>query len=412
MRVSPTGYISPVRAYVLFRPGANFKHREPKTIPPETAENNLAAMADAFGPSVYPAAFSISDDLADVIGHEALYTSARKCFKNVGWKWSTQNYKLHLVEKIVELADELASGRYKEGRTHAVHITYPKKREALAISLKDRNVQRSVNDRRLYPAKTRGLIYANFACQHGKGTDAARNYWKAALHRAYLKYGTNDFRIVIVDFKNYYGSMRHDLTNAILARGLDEWTARFVAGTLDRQYKGDTGYNPGSQMVQIAGITYPDALDHCMKERLRVKIYMHYMDDSQMVAKDDAEAGRLLEAMKAGAAELGLEVHPEKTKIVSAKEGSVFLGFLYRVTDSGKVLMYRDPKRVKEIRRRLRRLANKERRGEVERGVTEDSYRCVMACMEKGNSARLIRSMDYFVNELKKEIDNGKDKTI
>ena len=42
----------------------------------------------------------------------------------------------------------------------------------------------------------------------------------------------------------------------------------------------------------------------------------------------------------------------------------------------------------------------------------EDSYRCVRACMEKGNSARLLRSMDDFVNELKKEIDNGKDKTI
>lgn len=414
MRGFPTGCISPIRAYVIFRSCANSKHREPKTIPPEGVENNPAAMADAWEtePSVYPAAFNISEALADVMGHEALYLSAIKCFRNVGWKWSTQNYKLHLVENTVKLTDDLASGKYKEGRTHAVHITFPRKREALAISLRDRNVQRSVNDNRLYPARTRSLIYANFACQHGKGTDAARRYWKAALHRAYLKYGTNRFKIVVVDFKNYYGSMRHDLTNAMLAEGLDDWTARFVTGTLDRQYKGDTGYNPGSQMVQIAGISYPNRLDHHMKEVVHVKIFMHYMDDSQMVAENDAEAVWYLAEMREEAARLGLELHPEKTRIVSAAEGAVFLGFHYKVAPSGKVLMFRAPKRVKEIRRRLRRLANKERRGEVERGATEDSYRCVRACMTKGNSARLLRRMDDFANELKKEIDNAKYQTI
>jgi len=414
MRGCPTGYISPVRAYVVFRSGANLKHREPKTILPEGAENNPAAMADGreSAPSVYPAAFNISEALAGVIGHEALYLSAIKCFRNVGWKWSTQNYKLHLVENVVRLAEDLASGRYKEGRTHPVHLQFPREREALAISLKDRNVQRSVNDNRLYPARTRSLIYTNFACQHGKGTDAARRYWKAALHRAYLKYGTNRFKIVVADFENYYGSMRHDLTNAMLAEGLDDWTAKFVTGTLDRQYKGDTGYNPGSQMVQIAGISYPNRLDHHMKEVVRVKIFMHYMDDYQMTAESDAPAERILEEMDAEAAKVGLRLHPEKTKVVSAKDGAVFLGFLYKVDDGGKVLMFRAPKRVKEIRRRLRRLTNKEHRGEVERGATENSYRCVRACMEKGNSARLLRRMDYFVNELKKEIDNAKDKTI
>ena len=406
MRGFPTAYISPIGAYSLFRSCANFKHREPKAIPSEATENNPAAMADAWEtePSVYPAAFNISDELVDVMGHEALYLSAIKCFRNVGWKWSTQNYRLHLVENVVRLAEDLASGRYKEGRTHAVHITFPREREALAISLRDRNVQRSVNDNRLYPARTRSLIYANFACQHGKGTDAARSYWRAALHRAYLKYGTNSFKIVVVDFRNYYGSMRHDLTNAMLAEGLDDWTAKFVTGTLDRQYKGDTGYNPGSQMVQIAGITYPNALDHHMKEVVRVKIYMHYMDDTQMVARDETEALRLLDEMRKGAKRLGLELHPEKTRIVDAKDGAVFLGFLYKVDDRGKVLMQRDPKRVKEIRRRLRRLTHKERRGEAALGSVDESYRCVRACMMKGNSARLLRNMDEFVNQLKETI--------
>lgn len=53
-------------------------------------------------------------------------------------------------------------------------------------------------------------------------------------------------------------------------------------------------------------------------------------------------------------------------------------------------------------------LVNKERRGEAPRGALEESYRCVRACMEKGNSRRLLRNMDNFYNQLKGEIEYGK----
>lgn len=409
MRAFPTAYTSPSSAYRMFRSSAIHKHREPSAIPPETAENNRAATADGCDgiPPAYSAAFLLSPELDDEIGFDALYWAARKCFKGVGWKWSTQNFKLHIIENIVRLANDLASGQYKEGRTHPVHLTYPKKREALAITLRDRTVQRSVNDNRNYPAMTRSLIYANFACQKGKGTDAARNYWKAALRRAYIRYGrTNKFKIVVVDFKDYYGSMRHDITNAMFADKLDPWTAAFTARTLDKQYKGDTGYNPGSQMVQIAGISYPDKLDHHMKEVVRVAIYMHYMDDFQMPARNDDEALALLAEIRRESSKIGLRLHPAKTRIVDAKDGAVLLGFHYRVTETGKVLMFRDPKRVKEVKRRLRRLAHKIRRGEAPGDALDESYRCVRACMEKGNSAKLLQKVDDFYKLVKGETKN------
>ena len=73
--------------------------------------------------------------------------------------------------------------------------------------------------------------------------------------------------------------MRHDVTAAMFREYCDPWTAGEAMRTLDRQYKGDTGYNPGSQMVQIAGIAYLNKLDHYIKERMRRKIYIRYMDD-------------------------------------------------------------------------------------------------------------------------------------
>lgn len=404
----PTGYISPTNAYRRYRTGANFKHREPKSTFADGEQNNRAAMADglAEAPSAYPAAHSNFSRTEDVIGCEALFRAARKCFRGVGWKWSVQHCKLTVISQVLHLAKELASGKYREGKTHPVHLTYPKKREALAISLRDRIVQRSVNDCRLYPAMTRGLIYSNFACQKGKGTDAARDYWFRAFHSAFLHYGTSDLALVVVDMKGYYDSMRHDVTNAMIASKTDAWTAAFSARTLDKQYKGEVGYNPGSQMVQIAGISYMNPIDHFVKEKLRIRYYVHYMDDLQAIMPF-AQAHAYLESVRREAAKLGLTLHPEKTRVTSARDGAVFLGFLYRLTESGRVLMFRDPKRVKEIRRRMRRLAHKERRGEAPAGSLGKSYRCVRACMEKGNSRRLLRNIDKFYNTLKGEMRHG-----
>lgn len=100
--------------------------------------------------------------------------------------------------------------------------------------------------------------------------------------------------------------------------------------------------------------------------------------------------------------------HPDKTVVVTADNAGIFLGFKYRVTESGKVLMFRDPVCVKANRRTYRRLANKIKRREALASDLETSYTCVRNFMAKGNSKRLLRRMDHFVNSLMEEI-NGTD---
>lgn len=342
-----------------------------------------------------------------VAGYDALFDSTFKCRRGVGWKYSTQNYFIHMVRNVIELSDDIRNGRYREGKPHKVAIKYPKPRTAISISFRDRTFQRSTNDIVLYPAMVRSFIYPNFACQRGKGTDAAREYWRNALHAAYLSYGTADFCIVCGDFKGYYDNMRHDVTRAMFASRLDPWTAYWVMRTLDRQYKGDKGCNPGSQMVQIAGISYLDLFDHFMKERLRVRFYVRYMDDFMVICRTEEEGRAILAAAQEEAAKVGLALHPIKSRVVKAKDGALFLGFIYRITATGRVLMLRDPQRVKEARRKYRRLVNRMKRGEISPEKLDASYQGVRACMEKGTNKRLIRRMDDFVNSLKGELENA-----
>lgn len=358
------------------------------------------AAAPSREPSVCASAHSISET---VTSPETLYQSARKCWKGVGRKFSAQTYLLHLIERSIELSNDLRDGTYREGPVRIVNITYPKKRTARSITFRDRTYQRSLNDLVLYPGMTRSAIWHNYACQKGKGTEAALQGFKAMLRRAYIKYGrTNRFQILSGDIKGYYDNMVHAKVEELIGRHVDPWTHAQVVRTLRHQYAGDKGYNPGSQMVQIAGISYLDPLDHYVKEVMRRKLYLRYMDDWHTPGAPDEDMAAVRDEIDAELAKVGLRLHPDKTTIRRASDGVVFLGFLFRVTDTGRVEMYRDPKRVKEIKRRFRRLARVVRRGDADWADFDNSLECVLACMRKGNSSRLIREMQRFAADLKK----------
>lgn len=408
MRAFPTEHASPHRASAQPGSGAFPMHREPNAMrrDKDIGANNPGGDGGRTPTRPIRLARRPFTNPDGVIGHEALYWSARRCWKGVSRKFSAQKYSLNIIAETVKLHKALANGKYKESPTHIVRITYPKPRTALAITFRDRAYQRSLNDNALYPQMVRGFIGANMACQKGKGTTAARDYFKAMLHRAYIKYGTNRFQVLCGDIKGYYDNMVHAVTERLVAAKCDAWTAARTVATLEHQYRfhGAAGYNPGSQMVQIAGIAYLDPFDHFAKEVLRRKLYVRYMDDTRTIGAPDEDMEAVKQAMAANLAEVGLWFHADKTRIVRASDGVLFLGFIFRVTESGRVLVMRDPKTVKSLRRKFRRLAAKIRRGEVDAETIDESWQCARACMEEGNSARLLRNMDDFVNNLKGEI--------
>ena len=58
------------------------------------------------------------------------------------------------------------------------------------------------------------------------------------------------------------------------------------------QYPGEVGYNPGSQMIQIAGISVLDPLDHMAKDLMGIRNYIRYMDDAVAILPTREEAER------------------------------------------------------------------------------------------------------------------------
>lgn len=181
---------------------------------------------------------------------------------------------------------------------------------------------------------------------------------------------------------------------------LNQSTYAMAADVLDGQYAGDVGYNPGSQMVQIAGISVLNSLDHYIKEQLHVKYYLRYMDDFILIYHDKGVLKEWLKCIKSRLAADGFMVSEKKTTIKKLDTGFEFLGFTYRLTRTGKIIKLAKSSRIKHERQKLRRMARLVAKGKMTTAKYKECYASWHNHIAKGNSYKLLAKMDKYQKEV------------
>ena len=340
--------------------------------------------------------------LENLIGFDALYSSMYKCKKNVSWKTSVLHYYLNGVESTLKLEKQLKDGTYKAGRPHKFMIMHPKKREAISISFRDRVYQRSLNDNIIYPRMTKSFINENCACQKDKGLDFARDIMKKYIRHMYNLHGL-EFGYVKIDIEGYYQNMNHAINERNFKRKLPEVVYGMTQKIMRDQYKGEVGYNPGSQMIQIAGISFLDELDHFIKEELHIKCYVRYMDDFYLFHHDMDYLEYCYEKILIKLEELKMKPNEKKTYIAPITKQLKFLGFYFKLTDTGKVLMLADPKKIKEKRKNLTHMVARAKAGYMSKEECNKALECHIAHLSKGNTYKLCQRQIKFYKNLWKE---------
>lgn len=335
----------------------------------------------------------------DVIGFDALWESMLKSRKGVMWKGSVASFCLNGAESIARLSTELRDGTYRPGRNTCFTVTSPKPRDVVAQTFRDRVYHRSIVDNLVYPLMSTSWIYDNTACQRGKGTDFARDRYRKHLRDQYLHGGTEAY-VLSVDVRGYYKNIPHDRAEALFDVRLPEWGRDMVVGALMAHYPGDVGYNPGSDIVQMVGVSYLSDLDHHVKERLHVRGYLRYMDDLRLIHGDERYLERCLRVITDELGRIGLEPHPKKTTIRPVTKADTFLGFDFRMLGSGKVIMTLTGANVKAMRRRVGRLHKLEVDGLRPPGTTDTAYAGWRAHAEKGDSKELLARCDEWYAHL------------
>lgn len=334
-----------------------------------------------------------------VTGFDALYDSMIKCKKGVMWKASVASYRLNAIERTISLMESLNNGKYKPKPPMQFKITHPKPREIASVAFRDRVYQRSLNDNSVYPTMTASFIYDNYACQKCKGTDFARNRLKEFLRRYYRKHGHTGY-VYQFDIKGYYPNMSHEVCEEVFRRKLNADTFRKVQAILRQQYDGDKGYNAGSQLIQIAGISVLDGLDHLCKEQLHAKLYGRYMDDFFIISDNRDYLMKCADIIRDYLKALMFDLHEQKSRCYPLKDGIQYLGFTFRLTDTGKVLMLIKSENVKAERKKLFRLVKQSKLGKLPKSKVDESYAAWRNHASKGNSFKCIQRMDAYYKSL------------
>lgn len=240
---------------------------------------------------------------------------------------------------------------------------------------------------------TKSFIYDNCACQDGRGTEFARKRLICHLQKFYRKHGTDGW-VLKADLKNFFGSTSHDLAySAVTKRTDDEWVNGELKRIIDSFNQGDdptVGMGLGSETTQLIQLAVLDDFDHFVKEQLHIKHYVRYNDDFILIHEDKAYLQECWKRIDAWMTERGLRMSPKKTQLFKVTQGIKFLGFRFRLTDTGKVVMTVLPEKVSHERRKLRKQVARAKAGLMTKEDVDKGYEAWKAHV--GNESRKKRN--------------------
>ena len=305
-----------------------------------------------------------------MLDFQNMYEAYRRTASGKRNKSETAAFEINLSGNLWGIIEQMKNRTYRVGGYHKFMIYDPKKREIQALSFRDRVVQHCLCDNILKPYFENRLIYDNAACREGKGTHFAMDRLSGFLREHYRECGTSGY-ILKFDVKHYFDSIDH----VILMKRLRNIPDRSVLALLyliissyakerDPVTGNARGLPMGNQTSQWFALYYLDPIDRLIKEKMRIKHYIRYMDDGILVHENKEYLNEVLQEMRKKALELKLEFN-EKTQIFPVSEGVDFLGFRFYLTDTGKVIRRLRTSNKRRWKRRMKKFKERYRDGEM-----------------------------------------------
>ncbi len=167
---------------------------------------------------------------------------------------------------------------------------------------------------------------ASFGYRRGRSAkDALRKIWKE------IQSGSE--WIVDADLRAFFGSVDHEkLLTLVAQRVADGRVLRLIKAMLKAGSYGKGQLSPTERGTPQGGVVSPvlsNVLLTPFDREMRLRGYQltRYADDWVITCKSAAEARAAVEAARRILKQLGVELHPQKTRIVHVQYGFEFLGY-------------------------------------------------------------------------------------
>ena len=310
---------------------------------------------------------NLYDSMLDYEKIKRVYNKLRVTTKN---KKEVIRFSLNLNENLMDILTKLYKGKYVFNKYRIFLIREPKYRLIMSECIEDKIVNHLLSDE-LINSLERSLIDNNVATRKNKGSKLAYEKFIKSVNK--LMYNSKDIYVLKLDISKYFYNINHkvlmemvmekikdkkalcllkeilDTTNKsyvnkeireviykekerVKILNISKEEKKKLYSELDKipTYRKGYGLPIGNMSSQILAVFFLNKVDHFIKEVLKCKNYIRYMDDLVIV---DIDYDKLKEYKKIITKEIekyDLKVN-EKSSIFKLRSGVNFFGYNFKI---------------------------------------------------------------------------------
>lgn len=300
--------------------------------------------------------------------------------KNTCHKAKINKWELFYTSNCVSILDKLINRNYQHKEYNIFIISEPKIRVIMSEQLSDKIINHLLSKYVYFPLLEPKLIEMNVASRTNKGSKAGIEYLKKYINS--LKENNKQIYILKCDIEKYFYSIDHEillnkLKKIIIDEDLFNLTKNIINSTdseyinnkinyqINKKkenankkllselkkipcYKKGKGLPIGNMSSQIFASFYLNDLDHYIKEELKIKHYIRYVDDFILLhqSKEYLEYCKIKINEKIRELKLNLN---SKVQICEIHKGVTFIGYKF-ILKNNKLLILMGPKFKKKLK--------------------------------------------------------------
>ena len=272
-----------------------------------------------------------------IVDFNNLYLSAKNAQKGKRFRDNVLAFNYNLESELLNLQKELVNQTYQPGKYRTFYLRDIKTRLISAAPYRDRVVHHALCNI-IVPIFERTFISDTYANRQGFGTHKAL--------QKFTHFARSNRYILQCDIRKYFSCIDHQILKDLIRHKIKcpetLWLIDIIIDNSNEQeqiiqyFRGDNLLTPiwrrkglpiGNLTSQWMANIYLSGFDHFVKETLKAKQYLRYVDDFALFSDDRSFLTEARIAIEEYLAKLRLKIHPIKSQLFETKIGATFLGF-------------------------------------------------------------------------------------
>lgn len=337
-------------------------------------------------------------------------------------KKKLEKFENNYVSNIIYIKNILNDKKYIPGKYNIFIIKEPKIRLIMSQNVIDKIINHVVSEYFLVNIYDKTLIDTNIATRKNKGT-----HYGIKLLKKYINEIKNEkFYILKFDISKYFFNLDHEILKKLVRKKIkDKDVLKIIDNIIDSTdsdyvnktinllkkkeiekinnkneeliksinniplYKKGKGLPIGNMSSQVLAIMYLNELDHYIKETLKIKYYIRYMDDGILIHKDKGYLKFCLKEIEKIIKKYKLKLN-SKTKIYNSHEGFEFLGFRYFIKNN-KLIMKVTNRTKRKFKRKIKNMTKLMKENKITKKEFNQVKNSYLGHLNYGKTKKLIK---------------------